>query len=62
VANLIYKPLVLEPGVLILVGSFQQVCVVYEAGVEARYTSDREVSVPKIRRFASMPLYQERVS
>ena len=24
VANLIYKPLVLEPGVLILVGSFQQ--------------------------------------
>jgi hypothetical protein len=23
VANLIYKPLVLEPGVLILVGSFQ---------------------------------------
>jgi hypothetical protein len=25
VANLIYKPLVLEPGVLILVGSFQHV-------------------------------------
>jgi hypothetical protein len=25
VANLIYKPLVLEPGVLILVGSFQQI-------------------------------------
>jgi hypothetical protein len=25
VANLIYKPLVLEPGVLILVGSFQHI-------------------------------------
>jgi hypothetical protein len=25
VANLIYKPLVLEPGVLILVGFFQQI-------------------------------------
>jgi hypothetical protein len=40
VANLIYKPLVLEPGVLILVGSFQHGCQGRDrgSGIDHSYT------------------------
>jgi hypothetical protein len=40
VANLIYKPFVLEPGVLILVGSFQQFGSVRLKGSKGRRDRD----------------------